>query len=72
MTIVTISNHADDVLGDAFVRASEFYLLGDRDLHVIYGCVNYQEQIGELSVDRGDYLVVRPRQEARGLVDGDY
>ena len=38
----TISNHADDVLSDGFVGASEFYLLSGRDLCLFYGLLVHE------------------------------
>ena len=35
----TFRNHDNDVLGDGFVRAVKFSLLGGADLQVLYGCL---------------------------------
>ena len=37
LVVITISDHAEDVLGDVFVRASEFSLLGGRDIFIFDG-----------------------------------
>ena len=37
MVAITINDHADDVLGDGFVRSSEFSLLVGRDIFIFDG-----------------------------------